>query len=238
MRAHGRLFVSKVAKIAIGCFIVLFLGGVAVIAGFGGLLWWGKGKLQQVTQNEENIQALQKKANAVPFTRPADGVIAEERLFKFIDVRKRVFSVYEKHRAEFEAIGQKKQADFSDLTKGFGVINEIRAAQAQALADVGMNPDEYAFMVESIYKSAWAAGVADAQGGKSVSEATSEALGNMQKQLEGASSPEAAQALKQLQAAAEQTQALDVPKANIELFKKHEDELKKYAMAGLEFVGL
>ncbi len=229
---------SKVAKIAIGCFIVLLLGAFAAMVGFGGLLWWGKGKLQQVTRTEENIQALQKKANEAPFTRPADGVIAEDRLLKFIDVRKRVFAVYEKHRATFEAASQKKQADLYDLTKAFGVINEVRTAQAQALADVGMNTYEYAFMVESVYKSAWAASVADTHAGKSVSEATGDALGQVAKQLEGASSPEAAQALKDLQAAAEQSKAMDVPKANIELFKKHEEEIKKYAMAGLELAGL
>lgn len=229
---------SKVAKVAIGCFIVLFLGVVAVIAGFGGLLWWGKGKIQQVTRSEESIQALQRKADETPFTRPAGDVIAEDRLLKFIDVRKRVFAVYEKHRATFEAASQKKQAELSDLTKAFGVINEIRTAQAQALADVGMSTNEYAFMVESVYKSAWAASLADAHAGRSASEATGEALGQAAKQLEGASSPEAAQALKDLQAAAEQTKALHVPKANIELFKKHEEEIKKYAMAGLELVGL
>jgi hypothetical protein len=33
-------------------------------------------------------------------------------------------------------------------------------------------------------------------------------------------------------------QALDVPKANVDLFRKHEAEIKKYAMHGLAFVGL
>ena len=75
---------------------------------------------------------------------------------KFLDVRKRVFAVYEKHREALEAIGQKKQGDFGDVTKGFSVINEIRMAQAQAMADVGMSEDEYAFMVEQVYKTAWA----------------------------------------------------------------------------------
>lgn len=233
---------NKGAKIAIGCVIALFLAGVAAVVGFGGLLWWGKGKIQEmtgpVTESVHKIEALEKKANENPFTRPADGVIAEDRLLKFLEVRKSVFAVYDKHRGEFEAVSQKKQADFSDLTKGLSVIGEIRTAQAQALADVGMSTAEYAFMVESVYKSAWAAAVAQAHGGKSVSEATGEALDQAQRQLEGVSTPEAAQALKDLQAAAEQSKALDVPKANIELFRKHEEEIKKYAMAGLEFVGL
>lgn len=229
---------SNAAKIAIGCFVVLMLGGVVALAGFGGLLWWGKGKLQQVTRGEEQIEALQRKANAVPFARPADGVISEPRLLTFIEVRKRVFAVYEKHRATFEAVSQKKQADFSDVTTAFGVINEVRTAQAQALADLGMSTDEYAFMVESVYKTAWAAGVAASTDGKSASEAAGMALGEAQKQLEGMSAPGAAQALEELQAAAEQATALDVPKANIELFKKHESDIKAYAMAGLELIGL
>ena len=31
---------------------------------------------------------------------------------------------------------------------------------------------------------------------------------------------------------------MDVPPANIELFKKYEAEIKKYAMGGLEWIGL
>jgi hypothetical protein len=33
-------------------------------------------------------------------------------------------------------------------------------------------------------------------------------------------------------------QALDVPRSNVELFRKHEADIKKYAMQGLAFVGL
>jgi hypothetical protein len=33
-------------------------------------------------------------------------------------------------------------------------------------------------------------------------------------------------------------QALAVPRANVELFRKHEADIKKYAMNGLAFIGL
>jgi hypothetical protein len=33
-------------------------------------------------------------------------------------------------------------------------------------------------------------------------------------------------------------ETLHVPRANVELFRKHEAELKKYAMHGLAFLGL
>src|SRR6185503_13964788 len=68
-----------------------------------------------------------------------------------------------------------QQADFGDVTKAIGMINEIRLAQAQAQADTGMSEDEYRFLVEQVYKTMWAAEVARQSGGKSVSEAAGQA---------------------------------------------------------------
>ena len=42
----------------------------------------------------------------------------------------------------------------------------------------------------------------------------------------------------QAEEAREAAQSLDVPAANVELFRRHEAELKKYAMSGLEWIGL
>jgi hypothetical protein len=209
--------------------------------GVGSLAWWGKNKIQEMAGSAagtvEQIAELEKKANQNPFTRPADGVVSEERLLKFIEVRKRVFAVYEKNRTFFDQAAGRKQADLSDITKGVSILGEVRTAQAQALADLGMNTEEYTFLVESIYKSAWASEFEKGQG-KSASEAMGEAAAQVQKQLESAGSPEAAKAIADAKAAAEQSKALEVPKANIELFRKHEAEIRKYAMAGLELVGL
>ena len=185
---------------------------------------------------------------------------------KFLDVRKRVFGVYEKHRAALEAMGQKKEGDFGDLTRGFSVINEIRLAQAQALADVGMSEDEYRFLVEQVYKTAWAAEIAKSTGGKTSPRprATStrrprrrwrrprpprKARQGAKQRDQDAADEQAEEAEKsiaegqqQLGRAAEEAReaatAMDVPPANIELFKKYEAEIKKYAMGGLEWIGL
>ena len=191
-------------KIAIGCGVALVLGVMVVaVAVFSGA-YWLKSKTEEFTGNENRIEELQKKANTTPFDRPADGVIREDRLVKFLDVRKRVFGVYEMHRATLEGMGQKKEGDLGDVAKGFSVVNEIRMAQAQALADVGMSEDEYTFMVEQVYKTAWAAEVA-----KEAAEKARENASDM-----------------------------DVPPANIALFRKYEAEIKKYAMGGLEWIGL
>ena len=101
-------------------------------------------------------------------------------------------------------MNKKKQAGLSDLAHGLGVLGEVRMAQAQALADVGMSEDEYRFMVQQVYKTLWASEVAKASPAP-----------------EGASAP-----------------TLDVPPANITLFRKYETEVKQYAMGGLEWVGL
>jgi hypothetical protein len=188
----------------------------------------------------------------VPFDRPADGVIVEGRLLKFLEVRKRVFSVYEKHRPQFESLKDKKDAQFSDITSALSVLGEVRLALAQAMADVGMSEAEYQFMVQSVYQSAWAAAW-QTDAGKPPSEAIAEAMKKMgeamEKGLETARKegvPGAAditeeslrQAQEQVARAAESMKTLDAPEANVALFRKHEAEIKKYAMHGLEMVGL
>lgn len=247
---------STGAKIAIGCAVVVVLGGIAALVAVGGAVWWAKGKVedvaQQVTGDQEQIEALKERANANSFVRPEDGVLLEPRLLKFLQVRRSVFGVYEKHKDDLESRGQKTQPDLGDLTKGLSVFGEIRLVQAKALADAGMSEDEYRYMVETVYKTLWAAAVSGASDGQSVSEATAEgmdkaaeALAESQKALEGAP-PEVREQMKGLieqmhksaAEATEQAQALDVPPVNIELFRKYEGEIKKYAMGGLELLGL
>jgi hypothetical protein len=230
---------GKVGKIAIGCVLFLFLAGVALIAGLGGLAWWGKGKIEQLTKGEQKISEAKARADAISFAQPADGVIAEDRLLKFLEVRKRVFVVYDKHKAEFDALKDKRQGELSDLTKFYGIITEVRQSQAEALGDLGMSSDEYRYMVGAIYASQWASEVSRATGGKSVSEVADQALGQAAEAMKAAGgAPEAQQAMDALRAHAGDLKAPDVPLANIELFRKHEAEIKQYAMGGLELLGL
>ncbi len=239
---------NKVAKVAIGCVVLVFVVGIGVVVAIGGLAWWGKGKieskLQEVQKEQSRIEDAQKRADAIPFVAPTDGVITEDRLVKFLEVRKRVFAVYDQHKSEFEALSARKQGDVGDIRKAYNVITEVRTAQAEALADLGMSTSEYQFLIGQVYKSMWATEVAKSTGGKSVSEATGEAFDKMAEAMKasGNTSPEAQKALEQMRAEAAQTQEsakqFDVPQANIELFRKYEADIKKYAMSGLELAGL
>jgi len=183
----GRRIVGTGGKIALGC-------GIALIAG-------ARNKAHQLTSEQNRIEELQRRANANRFTPARDGAIPEDRLQKFLQARRRVYAVYEAHRDELDAMSKKKQADFGDVRKGFALINELRLAQAQALADVGMSEDEYRFIVQQIYKTAWEAGSARSAGARTAAEAS-------------------------------------VPPANLVLFRKYEADIKKYAMNGLDWIGL
>jgi hypothetical protein len=268
---------STGTKVLIGCGIAFVVGGLAVAAAVFGGLFWIKGKADQFTGNEKRIEELKRKANAVPFTPPADRVIQEDRLVKFLGVRKRMFTVYEKHKDELDAMSKKKQADFSDLTTGVGVFNELRSTQAEALADAGMSEAEYAFLVQEIYKSMMGSAVAQESGGKSISQVAGETYDTAAESAakarqaaeqadaqaqkgEGNLTPEQRKMLadsrdaskkmmeelqkntgdlqKQAAAMRENAKALDAPPQNIALFRKYETEIRKYAMGGLEWMGL
>jgi hypothetical protein len=102
-------------------------------------------------------------------------------------------------------MNKKKQADFSDVTRGLGLLAEVRLALARAQADVGMSEAEYHFLIQQVYKSLWASEAAKVSPAPGSGEAVP---------------------------------TIEVPPANIALFRKHEAEIKQYAMGGLEWVGL
>jgi hypothetical protein len=140
----------------------------------------------------------------------------------------------------------------SDIVKFGGLVADIKLAQAKGLAAVGMNETEYAFMIESIYKSAWASGF-QKETGKPLSEYAQDALKQAQEAARQAAdatekagvpgakgiAPEDLEKIqREVDDASSSLHSLDVPEANIELFRKHEAEIKKYAMGGLEMIGL
>lgn len=240
------------AKVAIGCGIALLVGVLVVVVAVGAGVFWAKGKVETAAAEQKRIDDLQKEANKNAFAEPSDGVIQEAQLLKFIEVRKQVYDVYVKNEAVIKGMKNKEQASLSDATKAFALMNEIRLAQAQAQAAQGMSDDEYAFLVRQVYKSSWAAQVAETTGGKSVSEAAGQAYDQAAEQMRKAAESTSGQdeasrralekGMKDLEKQAEDVReaatSLDVPAANVALFRKHEADLKKYAMSGLEWIGL
>jgi hypothetical protein len=239
--------VTKGVKIVIGCVGVLVLAIVATAVGMLAFAYWAKGKVEGVAGDFKKVAQLQEKADKNPFSRPADGIISEARLTKFLEVRKQVYSIYDLHRAEIEAVGKQKQADFSSVTKMAGLVQELRLAHAQGLVDAGMSQAEYAFLVEAVYKSAVADSVARSTNSRTAGEAYDKAKKASKEAMEeglaearrnGVEPPEGADKLAgALEGEMGSLPGADVPAENVALFRKHEAEIKKYAMSGLEWIG-
>jgi len=248
--------VGKGAKIAIGCVIAfLVVSGIAVVAVLWGA-YWVKGKVQEVagdiTAKTNEISKYEEQANANPFTAPADGVIQEERLLKFLEVRKQMYAIYQLHRAEIESVGKNKDASLSDIAKFASLVADLQVAKSKALASVGMSDSEYIFHQMAVYQSSWASTMQKETGkqfGENLTDAAEQSRGSLRKGLEEAakagypdgaqvSDEDVAQAEGAIEELAGKAKAMDVPQANIDLFRKHEAEITKYAMSGLSFIGL
>jgi hypothetical protein len=254
---------STGAKVAIGCGIAVIAAGGVLVIGLGAGAYWLKGKVEKsgadFTAMTNEIEKHRRQANANRFTPPADGVIDEARLVKFLDVRKQVYEVYERHKPEFEAVDAKTKdkqhpgfGEIVDMGLTMGrLVADVQLVQEKALAGVGMSDTEYRYVQAAVYKTAWAAPIHD-ETGKQPGEFLQEGLKQQKDALREAaekaraagvkveepSEAEQEKAREAVDEAAAQTKALDVPKGNLALFKKYEADIKKYAMSGLAGIGL
>ena len=128
---------------------------------------------------------------------------------------------------------------------------------ARVLAELGMSETEYRDIQIAVYKSAWASG-AQTESGKLPAEAVSESMSEAAKQMQDAmragleaaqkegvpgsgtlSDEDVGKLQEQVAKLGEDAgHALEVPRANVELFRKYEADIKKYAMHGLAYIGL
>jgi hypothetical protein len=169
-------FMNTGAKIAIGCGLAVVGLGVVGVVGMVATGYWVKqkvgGTLEKIQSDQKQIDTYLQQAKAHSFTAPSDGVITEAQLQKFLGVRKRVYPVYERYGKELEAMGKDKSK--APGIQGFGTvmsaINELRLAQAKALAEEGVSPAEYGYLVGAVYTTYYAAAFQKSTG-KTFSEA-------------------------------------------------------------------
>jgi hypothetical protein len=251
-------------KVAIGCGIAVLVVGVVAIVGLGAGAYWVKGKAQQiagdVTAKAQEIGKYEKEANRNPFNAPSDGVIDESRLVKFLDVRKAIYAVYEEHKSEIEELQHRpkdqKQPSLGDVVEFGGkfarLTTDIRLAQAKALAQAGMSEREYRYIQQAVYQTAWASQIQKETGAqpaqlmeqalKEAGSATQEAMQKAQQAGVPLPATPSAEDQKQsdemMKQLAGKTGGLAVPQANMDLFRKYEADITKYAMTSLGFLGL
>jgi hypothetical protein len=235
--------------------------------------WWAKNKVAEVTggldkmtARTEEIERWERKANAHPYAPPADRVVPEDRLLKFLETRRRIHSVYERYEAELREVARKAERSSRDLTPSelwsaggtlAAAFNDIRLSQVKALAELGMSESEYRDIQLAVYKSAWASS-AETESGRLPAEAVTQSTAEGARQVEESMRSGLATAreegvpgaaslseedLRKLnehlaRVGQEVGEAIAVPRANVELFRKHRADIEKYAMSGLAFVGL
>ncbi|HEX6738731.1 MAG TPA: hypothetical protein VF310_10680 [Vicinamibacteria bacterium] len=248
---------STGAKIAIGCGAAVVLTGVGAIVLLVGATWWGaheaKKAFQGIEAQQKGTEAALEKANANAFTLPDDGLVQEDRLVRFLAVRKAIHdNVYLKHKDMIEAQAKKKEPDLSALAKLPFIISELRAAKAEALASQQMSESEFNWLFRTVYGNLIAAS-ASRDGGPGAGEAVRASSQAAVEQAEKAAAAaeanpnlapetkrqirEAAERARQGAARAEEASySLDVPPANLALFKKHHEEILEYTMGGLELI--
>jgi hypothetical protein len=218
--------------------------------------------LEAIAARTRDIDAWERKANAHPYEPPSDGVVPEPRLRAFLDVRRRVHAVYEDHRDDLEELREHTEArrtppSSADLlalgARAAEMFGDLRLIQVRALAEVGMSEAEYRAIQTAVYLAAGASKT-ESETGHLPAEAPPEAARQArealraaleaarEKRLPGAEVVQESDltALEEAlsRAAADGAEALAVPPANVELFRKYEADLEKYAMHGLALLGL
>jgi hypothetical protein len=220
------------------------------------------GSIEALTSTTKEIDEWERRANAHPYQRPPDGVIPEARLLAFLDVRRAVHAVYQTYEVDLE--GLRRGAEAGDVSaaaaelvrlggKTVRMFNELRLAQVKALTQAGMSEEEYYAIQTAVYMAAGAWQTSQATGAlpaEAMTETARRVREAMKAGIETARergvpgserlSDADVERLEEALAEMETTgaEALTVPPANVELFRRHEDAIRKYAMHGLAFLGL
>lgn len=256
---------GKAGKIAIGCgcLLALVVGAVIAVVGWGAYQAKAKltqlgGGLEKAAARAEEIQTWTEKANEAPYTPPADGVLSEPRFLAFLEARKRVHAVYQGYEAELARLKAESDGRPPSISEALAtggriaeVFAELRLSLVKALAELGMSEAEYRDIQVAVYKTAWTAaaqresgklpseavGEASRQAGEAFEKAMAEAAEQGAPGAEQMSAEQREQVRRSLAEAAGAIKAAEAPQANVELFRKHEAEIRKYAMSGLELLG-
>src|SRR3990172_7035098 len=203
---------TGIKVVLIGCVVVMVGTVLAVGVRFHFVRQWfnkERGSFENIAGTEESEYG-KKTAHLrkdYPFTAPADGVIAESQLQRFLSVRKEMYGIYKQYETEFQKLSEQNKG-FSGAMKGIRMWNEIRIAHANALEHQKMSPDEYSYIVSSVYRTWLTHGIREALKEESVAKETEmrlkQSIDEIDKQIAKPNTPEEARnALQQTKEALE-----------------------------------
>ena len=151
-------------KLAIGCLVVLVVGGVAAAGGAYYLYYRVKSTVSQfaelgkIPQIEDGVQVK------TPFVMPAGGELTQNQVDRFIQVQARVRARlgqnFEVLQLKYKSLAEKKEATAADLPELIAAYRDLAAswldakrAQVQALNEAGLSLSEYRWIRSEAYKA-------------------------------------------------------------------------------------
>jgi hypothetical protein len=248
---------STGVKIAlIGCGL-LFVIAIAIfgVGGYFAKKYIGEGiesvKNVAGTEDSEYGKKGAELTKDYPFTPPSNGIITENQLQRFLNVRKSLYEIYRNHEAEFKDLqNQSNQSGFGTAMKGFSLMNELKKTQLEALTEQHMSPDEYRYIVTMVYTT-WGSKLAnDAKpAANNAVEGLQKSIEELDKQIADPNTPDVLKEqlkktkeamefqIKSYSEIANADASTSVAQTNIDLFNKYQKEITKYQMGGLEYLG-
>ncbi|MFQ5708402.1 MAG: hypothetical protein ACE5HO_13175 [bacterium] len=103
----------------------------------------------------EMIQELKTLNAQYPFQEPADGLIQEEQVARFISIKKDFADRIKSHESEFKALEKKpnKKVGFREYRQTLQLLADIRKDFIKSLRTHKMSPREYRYLTAQIYAS-------------------------------------------------------------------------------------
>ena len=160
MSTGAKLLIGFVALVALGFVLV------AVAIGVGGfMLKRGvESALGGFEEQQEASEVFQRLEDEYPFEVPADGVVTEDQLLRFLEVTDDAWEELGSWAAETAALGDRADSDepggLGDLVSGakaFAGGARARVVLAESLEDAGMSLGEYAWTGLTMDRAAQAA---------------------------------------------------------------------------------
>jgi hypothetical protein len=151
-------------KLAIGCLVVLVLGGAAVV----GVVYYGYTKVKSTVSQFAELGKIPQIEDGVevktPFVIPTGGALTQGQVDKFVQVQTRVRvrlgQNFELLQRKYKTLTDKKEANVTDLPQLIAAYRDLAAswldakrAQVEALNEAGLSLAEYRWIRSEAYRS-------------------------------------------------------------------------------------
>ncbi len=166
---------------------------------------------------------------------PKDGVMDEERLKVFLDVRRDVLAMYKSFEGKADDLKKSKSADFLKGMRGVKMLADMKKRHRQALEDRDMAEGEYGWYAGTVYGAliGKAAGLMEKDGGKAIAEGLAAMTELMDTgDLSKSQKKELAKSRKKLEKLGKKAQ--EYPKENLALVDKYKVDIKELQVPALD----